>query len=159
MAVGKGRTARRLSALSGRFAIDTDDLIESFSKKKIRKIFSEHGEQAFRKLEQETANWIERSVTGTIVSTGGGFFGVHNLQKLGTVIYLHADLESIIDSVKRHPNSQKKIKKRPLLQNFQKAAKLYEKRVPLYRSAAHHEVTVQGRDLSETAIEILQLCS
>ena len=39
MGVGKGRTARELSRLTGRFTVDTDDLIESFTKLKIRKIF------------------------------------------------------------------------------------------------------------------------
>ena len=48
MAVGKGRTARELARQSGRYAIDCDDLIESFSKMKIREIFEHLGEPHFR---------------------------------------------------------------------------------------------------------------
>ena len=43
MGVGKGRTARALAAATGRFAIDTDDLIESFLKTKIRTLFRRAG--------------------------------------------------------------------------------------------------------------------
>ncbi len=46
MGVGKGQTARELARQTGRFAVDTDDLIESLTKKKIRKIFADQGEAA-----------------------------------------------------------------------------------------------------------------
>lgn len=47
MGVGKGRTARDLSNLTGRVTIDTDDLIESATNLKIKKIFYQQGEPAF----------------------------------------------------------------------------------------------------------------
>ena len=37
MAVGKGKTARELARITGRYTVDTDDLIESMSKSKSRK--------------------------------------------------------------------------------------------------------------------------
>ncbi len=157
MGVGKGRTARQLASLSGRFAIDSDDLIESLTKKKIRKIFSEQGEAKFRQLEQHTANWLEESVRNTVVSTGGGFFMVDNIEKIGEVIYLHSSVEEIIASIQNHPNGSKKIKKRPLLQNFEQAKKLYEQRLPLYRATAKYEVNVEQKDIVEVAAEILKL--
>lgn len=157
MAVGKGRTARELAAQSGRFAIDTDDLIESLTKRRIRKIFRENGEIYFRNLEALTAKWLEKNVRNTIVSTGGGFFMVDNLRNIGSVVYLHSSLEEIIATIQRHPNSAKKIKKRPLLQNFAEAKQLYDKRIPLYREAADFEINVEGKEIAGVADEILKL--
>ncbi len=157
MAVGKGRTARELATQSGNFAIDTDDLIESLAKRKIRKIFQEGGETSFRKLEAVAAKWLELNVNNTIVSTGGGFFMVDNLQNLGTVVYLHSSLEEIIATVRRHPNGLKKIKKRPLLQDFNKAKELFDKRLPQYRANADYEINVEGKEIAEVAREIRKL--
>lgn len=157
MGVGKGRTARELASMTKRIAVDTDDLIESMTKKKIRKLFSEQGEKSFRRIEQRVATWLEKNVSNTIVSTGGGFYMVNNIKKLGHVIYLHSSVESIIEEIKKHPNSAKKIKKRPLLQNLKEAKLLYKKRVPLYRNAATHEVLVEGRSIKDVAKEIISL--
>ena len=74
MGVGKGTTARAFSKKYNVFNIDTDDLIESKENKEIKKIFSKKGETHFRGLEQKTANWIESSVKGTLISCGSGFY-------------------------------------------------------------------------------------
>ncbi len=145
MGVGKGRTARELARQTGRFAVDTDDLIESLTKKKIRKIFADQGEAEFRKMEQQAADWLKRSVSNTIVSTGGGFFMVKKIHKLGRVFYLHSSIEGIIASIKNHPNAAGKIKKRPLLQDLDAAKKLYHQRLPLYRHAADHEIKLKEK--------------
>ncbi len=155
MGVGKGRCARELAARTGRYAVDTDDLIESMIKMKIRKIFAEHGESRFREIEQQTANWLEYHVSGTVVSTGGGFFKVNNLNRLGRVIYLHSSVEAILEAMRSHPNSKKKIKKRPLLQNLEQAGKLFKERLPHYRRAADHEVIVEGRTITEVVDDII----
>lgn len=154
MGVGKGRTARALAAEIGCFALDTDDLIESFVKQKIRTLFAQQGEAAFRKIEQQVGQWLETHVTGTIVSTGGGFFMVENLNRIGTVVYLHSRLEGILTTLNRHPNAAQKIKKRPLLQDMGKAKALYEMRLPLYRQVADYEINVEGRKTSDVAAEI-----
>lgn len=157
MGVGKGRTARQLSVLTGRFALDTDDMIESLNKKKIRNIFADQGEEAFRKIEQKTADWLQQEVSNTIVSTGGGFFMVNNIEKLGEIVYLHSSVEGIIKAIQNHPKAEKKIKKRPLLQDLNAAKELYSKRLPLYRKAADHEIDVEGKDITAVAEEIATL--
>ena len=157
MAVGKGRTARALAGATGRFAVDTDDLIESCLKTSIRDFFATQGEPAFRQVEQQVADWLEQQVRGTIISTGGGFFQVSNLHQLGTVIYLHSSLEGILKTINKHPNAARKIKKRPLLQDMEKARALFRSRLPLYREAAHHEINVEGRRTSDIVLEIQEL--
>ncbi len=157
MGVGKGRTARTLATASGRFAIDTDDLIESFLKTKIRRFFSEQGEAAFRQVEQQVANWLERGVSNTIISTGGGFYKVDNLSRLGRVIYLHSSVKGILAAINQHPRGAKKIKKRPLLHDLDKAKALFHDRLPLYRKAADFEINVEGRGVSDVVAEIQAL--
>jgi len=157
MGVGKGRTARALAAATGRFALDTDDLIESLLKTKIRAFFAEQGEPAFRRIEQQTADWLEHHVSGSIVSSGGGFFMVNNLSRLGRVVYLHSTLKGILSTLKKHPDAERKIKKRPLLQDMATAKELYRVRLPLYRAAADMEIDVEGRKTSEIAAEIKAL--
>lgn len=155
MGVGKGRTARCLAEQTGMYALDCDDLIESLANKRIRKIFEENGEQRFRELERKTADWLERYVTGSVISTGGGFVAVPNLKKIGLVVYLHSDFDSIIRSLHQQPNAEKKIRKRPLLQDLTAARKLYESRVPLYRKAADIEIFMAERSIERVVEEIL----
>jgi shikimate kinase len=154
MGVGKGRAARALAGLTGRFTVDTDDLIESMTKTRIRQIFAEQGEAHFRQLEQQAADWLEYHVSGTVVSAGGGFFMVKNLRRLGQVVYLHSPLDGILEAMRRHPNAEAKMKKRPLLQDFDRAETLFTERLPLYRQAADIEIAVQGRESEEIAADI-----
>jgi shikimate kinase len=157
MGVGKGRCARELAARTARFAVDTDDLIESMSKMKIRYIFAEYGEPYFRQLEQQAANWLEYHVSGTVVSTGGGFFAVKNLNRLGRVVYLHSSVDAIIETMEAHPNARKKIKKRPLLKDMESARKLFKQRLPLYRRAADVEVSVAHREIADVVEKIIDI--
>nr|WP_320009829.1 shikimate kinase [uncultured Desulfobulbus sp.] len=157
MGVGKGRTARALAAETGMFAVDTDDLIESFVKQKIRTLFAQQGESTFREFEKKTGRWLENQVQGTIISTGGGFFMVENLNRIGKVVYLHSSLEGIIATIMRSPHAAKKIKKRPLLQDMDKAESLYRTRLPLYRSKADFEVNVEARKTSDVVADIVSL--
>ncbi len=124
--------ARELSKQSRLFALDSDDLIESLENRKIKNIFKTEGEGYFRDLEQKTANWLEKNVKNSIISTGGGFYRVENLKKIGTIIYLQSSFEAILDRILSHPNAQKKLAKRPLLQNINEAKKLYTNRVVEY---------------------------
>ena len=73
MGVGKGSVARVLARKMGVFAIDGDDLIESFANKKIKKIFEDDGEAEFRKIEKNLAKFLEKSVNGAVISTGADF--------------------------------------------------------------------------------------
>ncbi len=160
MGVGKGRTARALAAETGLYAIDTDNLIVVLAKKKIRTIFTEYGEPYFRALEQRTADWLRHYVRNTIVSTGGGFFMVNNLGKTGRIVYLHSSLDGILSTLNSHPKAARKIRKRPLLRDADKARALYDERLPLYRGVADYEINVEGLDgdgMAGRIVETLRL--
>ncbi len=154
MGVGKGQVARELAERTSLYAVDCDDLIESALNMKVKKIFARHGEKTFRDMERQTAKWLEKNVKKTVISTGGGFVNVPNLKKIGTIVYLHAKFDFIVDRMMAHPNAAKKIKKRPLLQDLSSAKKLYRTRLPIYRDAADHVIDVTGKDNATIAAEI-----
>jgi len=158
MGVGKGTTARAFAKRYGVYNIDTDDLIESKENKEVKEIFAKKGEAYFRALEQETADWIARSVTGTLISCGGGFYQVTNLNKLGTVVLLDASFDWIHNRLKTAKNSAEKLAKRPLFSEPKKAKKLYKEREKAYKKVADVVVNVEGKSREEICDEIAKKC-
>ncbi|BCD59978.1 MULTISPECIES: shikimate kinase [unclassified Nitratiruptor] len=155
MGVGKGTLARAMAGKTDIYAIDTDDLIESLTNTKIKKIFKKKGEKYFRKLEQKTADWLASSVKNSIISTGGGFYKVKNIKDIGIVVYLQADFDWIYERITKSKNAKKKIKKRPLFKSYEDAKKLYKQRVKEYEKVADIIVNVQNRSTEELIEEIL----
>ena len=156
MGVGKGTLARAIFKHKGRFAIDTDDVIESITKKKIKKIFEDEGEPYFRELEKKCALWLENSITNTIISTGGGFYRQENIKKIGKVVYLKSSFQGILDRINNAPNAKAKLKKRPLLQNLEEAKKLYEVRVKEYEAVADITLDVENKDIESVIKDLFQ---
>jgi len=157
MGVGKGTTARAFSKAYNIYNIDTDDLIESKENRKVKKIFAKNGEKYFRKLEQDTANWIESSVSNTLISCGGGFYKVDNLSKLGKVILLDASFEWIYNGLLNATNSINKLKKRPLFSDLVKAEELYNERKLIYTKLADVIITVENKTLDEVINELAEI--
>jgi len=158
MGVGKGTIARAFAKKYGVYNIDTDDLIESRENKTVKKIFKKKGEKYFRALEQQTADWIEAHVTGTLISCGGGFYHVRNLNKLGTVVLLDAPFDWIHNRLKNAKNAEAKLAKRPLFSEPKKAKKLYNERKKAYRKAADVIIDVTGKSQEQICKEIADKC-
>lgn len=156
MGVGKGSVAREIVKKSRFVGLDTDDIIESMENRKIKKIFAEEGEEYFRLLERKVARWLRKNVEGTLISTGGGFFKVPNIKKIGTVVFLNASFETIYNRIIEHDNAHKKLRKRPLFQDVERARALYEERLPQYLKVADVVIDVEGKDISKIANEILK---
>ena len=157
MGVGKGSTARAFSQKYNSFIIDTDDLIESKENREIKRIFKKQGESYFRSLEQECANWIEKSVDNTLISCGGGFYKVNNLKKLGTVVLLDASFDWIYNRLITAKNSKEKLKKRPLFSEPKKAKELYNQRAEDYTKIADLVINVEEKDKETIAKELYSL--
>jgi len=158
MGVGKGTTARAFAKKYGVYNIDTDDLIESKENKLVKKIFAKKGEAYFRKCEQQTADWIEKCVSGTLISCGGGFYKVDNIGKLGTVVLLDASFEWIHNRLKTAKNAKAKLAKRPLFAKEKEAKKLYNEREKAYRKVADVIIDVERLTLDEQLEEIAKKC-
>jgi len=157
MGVGKGTIARALIQKTKRMGLDTDDLIESMENRKIKMIFETEGEAYFRKLEKKTAKWLEKSVKNAIISTGGGFFKVANLEKIGTVVYLKSSFEGILKRLQEHENAELKLAKRPLLTDLTKAKALFNERAPLYEAKADVIIDVENRKIKEIVNDLATL--
>jgi len=149
MGVGKGTVARAF--------VKEFDLIESMENRKIKDIFQTDGEAYFRELEQKCAKWLSKNVSDAIISTGGGFFKTKSINKIGKVVLLDSSFDAILDRIKSHPNAEKKLAKRPLLQNLKEAKKLYKERSKEYRKVADFVVNVEGKTAKEVAKEIKKL--
>jgi len=156
MGVGKGSTAREIVKQSKILAIDTDDIIESMENRRIKKIFEYEGEAYFRKLEKKVSIWLENSVTDTLISTGGGFYKVENLNKIGKVVLLHSSFDGIYKRIINHPKAAKKLKKRPLFKEISKAKELYKLRLSEYKKVADIIIDVENKSVEKIAAEILK---
>ena len=156
MGVGKGSVAREVIKHSEYIALDTDDLIESMENRRVKKIFEDDGEAYFRKLEKDVSLWLEKSVKNTLISTGGGFYKVANLKKIGTVVLLDSPFDKILKRIKNHPNAAKKLKKRPLLNDLKKAKELYDQRRPEYLALADVVIDVTNKSALECSKELLK---
>ena len=92
--------------------VDTDDIIERDSERRISAIFSEDGEPAFRELESEAVRKVSK-LDNHIISTGGGVVlkeaNMVELRRNGIIFCLTATAEEIYQRV-RHQSH------RPLLQ-------------------------------------------
>lgn len=155
MGVGKGTIARALIQSTKLFGLDTDDLIESMENRKIKTIFETNGEAYFRKLEKKTAKWLEKNVKNAIISTGGGFFKVENLDRIGTVIYLRSSFDGILKRLKEHEHADLKLAKRPLLTDEVKAKALFEERSSLYEAKADIIIDVEERSVNEIVRDLI----
>jgi shikimate kinase len=71
MGSGKTTTGKKLAALAGAKFVDIDAEIEKTAGKSISGIFSEEGEQHFRKYEYDELRRVDLS-EGAVIATGGG---------------------------------------------------------------------------------------
>ena len=156
MGVGKGSVARAMVKQSSMIALDTDDIIESMENRSVKEIFAQEGEEYFRNLERKTARWLKKKVEGTIISTGGGFFKVPAMKKVGTVVLLTAPFQTIYERILEHPDADKKLKKRPLFQDIEKARTLYDERLSKYLEVADIVIDVSDKTVDKIAKEIFK---
>lgn len=135
MASGKSTVGRHLAHRLGWNFFDTDDEIESAEKMAIAEIFTTRGEEEFRRIEaaiiRQHVRWIERGRPAVLALGGGAFVEPANRQVLsenGVSVWLDCPFEIV----------QRRIAKtthRPLAQDPQKFAELYEARRGAYGSA------------------------
>ena len=132
MGSGKSSVGKALAKQSEYYFLDTDAMIESSEGKKIDTIFNENGEEYFRKLEEETVQWLRSNVKQAIISTGGGMLVYcEALKDVGKVIYLRVPFSTIMSRM----NSDE-LAKRPLFKDAQKAKALYNERDAIYEKKA-----------------------
>ena len=91
MGSGKSTAGRKLAASMGWPFLDLDRKIEEVALKTIPRIFSEDGEEHFRKIESEVLRKLDNTKK-TVVSTGGGTpchgDNMDFMLKTGVTVYL-----------------------------------------------------------------------
>lgn len=146
---GKTTAGRILAEKIGKTFIDSDEEIEKKINKKIPEIFTQFGEEFFRKIETEAIKEIGKEL-GCIIATGGGAVlkkeNRDALKQNGTVVYLKKDLSLL------------SLEGRPLSKNAGAVDELYRQRKEIYESFADFTVRV-GDSAEETAERVIKCLS
>lgn len=153
MGCGKSTVGKLLARKLGRQFIDMDRFIEQREGMSVSEIFDKYGECGFRDAEHAACEELAKS-KGTVIAAGGGALTFErNVNVFGkdTVIYLQAEFDTIFRRIGGCNN-------RPLFRDPEAARELYNKRTPMYESAA--DITVcSDREADETANQIVnKLC-
>src|SRR4051812_8533834 len=137
MGAGKTTVGRRLAQRLGLGFVDADEEIEAAAGMTIAEIFEKFGEPYFRDGERRV---IARLIDGSpkVIATGGGAFMNDRTRALilerATAIWLEADLETLVDRVRRRAP-------RPLLKDRdprEVRGDLARLRTPIYALAPIH---------------------
>lgn len=154
MGAGKTTLGRHIAKTLDRSFYDSDHEICKCSGVSISTIFEVEGEQGFRNRETAMLKKLA-AMKNIVLSTGGGaVLREENricLRNNGTVIYLHARPETLLERT-RHDTS------RPLLQVENPLAKLrelYDSRDAVYRQTAH--IVIESGNCQKTISKLLDI--
>lgn len=151
---GKSTVGRALARRLNMNLADSDQVIEQRLGCTIRSYFDQHGEAAFRDIEEAVIDELTRGPSVVLSTGGGSVLRPANRQRLhacGTVIYLRSSPEQLYRRLRSDT-------KRPLLQvddPLQRLRDLYAARDPLYRECAHFVVETHGAVLSSLVDRVL----
>ncbi|MGN0241447.1 MAG: shikimate kinase [Candidatus Weimeria sp.] len=155
MGTGKTTTGRKLSGLTGRKLLDTDELIVEQEGRSISQIFADNGEAGFREIETAVFKKLSEEKEEYIISCGGGAplrsANVSYMKKNGVVVRLTATAETVYDRVKNNTS-------RPLLKSpdpMKRIVTLMAEREEAYSAAADITVSTDGKSPDQVASEIL----
>jgi shikimate kinase len=156
MGAGKSSVGRCLQRRTGLARLDTDEIVSSKFGLSISEIFSTHGGSRFREVETQVLVELAPKAFAAIVVTGGGIVlreeNVDLLQRLGTIVWLDADEETLFERASRRSN-------RPLLQTEDPRTTFSEMsrgRTPLYARVADIRVDTSALTHDEVADVILR---
>ncbi len=153
MGAGKTTIGRHLATLLHKRFVDVDHEIEKRTGVSIPVIFEIEGEAGFRRRESAVIEELTRD-TNIVLATGGGAVLLEENRKLlkdrGTVAYLQADIDTLVERTRRDRN-------RPLLQTENPRAKIEEllqQREPIYREVADVIINTGQRAPSSVARDV-----
>ncbi|MFC1752027.1 shikimate kinase [Thermoproteota archaeon] len=165
MGSGKTFVGKALAQLSGFSFVDTDDLIEKKAGNSISDIFSQKGEDHFRKLESEICRELP-ALTGTVIATGGGIIQKKEnrelLRQAGQVYFLESSIDHILNRIgndKNRPLLNQKTKREKDLSQYERMHALLTTRAPLYKQTAHDSINSDIANIQEIAETIWTLYS
>jgi shikimate kinase len=140
---GKSTVGRSLARRLQIDWADTDQVIEQRLGCTVRAYFDQHGEAAFRDIEEAVIDELTLGAPIVLATGGGAVLRPVNRQRLhqrGTVIYLRSSPEQLYRRLRNDT-------KRPLLQvadPLKRLREMYEARDLLYRECAHYVIDTHG---------------
>ncbi|MGV8145068.1 MAG: shikimate kinase [Alkaliphilus sp.] len=158
MGAGKTTIGKQVAKLLGYSFVDTDILVAKKMKMSIEEIFLKHGEESFRKIEQEIVEELHY-VNNAVIATGGGIIlsprNRKKLIKMGMLFYLNATSNWIIKNLESTRDD------RPLLFNVEKQEKIEQlitERKSSYK-IARYEIVVDNKSVLEISKKIIEIYS
>ena len=141
--------------------IDLDAYIEAMTGTGIPEIFESQGEEAFRKMEkmalQDIFDTNEMLGTKSILALGGGTVMTDACRRMVRrncrCFYLRASLDTLVSNLKEDSGNRPLLKSGKDLRSTVKG--LMELRGPVYESAAHHIIDIDGKTPTEIAVDII----
>ena len=154
MGCGKTEVGILLARRLGRVFVDTDAMVEEKARKRVSDIFSDEGEEHFRRIEHVCVVEAARGSNAVVALGGGAVVRAENRDAIrgGIIIYLRAKPETLLERVSGN-------EERPLLAGLDRRGKLdkirrmLQERKPFYRKA-HLVVDTDGRSVEEIVDEI-----
>ena len=114
MGSGKTHFGKKLAAHNNFQFYDLDNYIEENEQRSIPEIFSKHGEDHFRKIEQKYLHELLEK-KNIVVATGGGtpcfFDNLKRMNEAGETIYLKTPVDVLVERLKNETS------RRPLIEN------------------------------------------
>ncbi len=149
MGAGKTTITRKLAHKYGLASLDMDIYIEQQENIRIRKVFSEFGEEKFREAETRVLAELSNKKP-LLISCGGGVVSAQaslDILKSNFVVFLKTTAQQSKDRISN-------LRSRPLFKELSAAQKLNESREPLYRSVANVEIDTEDKPASVIVREV-----
>ena len=152
--VGKTSTADCIREKFDIKSYDLDRLIEASSKKTIRQIFDEDGEEQFRILEK-TNLFLTNECKGIVLSCGGGAVidqdNVNYMKRFGRILWLDASADIIYERI-CHDDG------RPLIRtkSINEIKLMKQKRDEIYSNICDYRINTDSLTTYEAAEKVME---
>lgn len=129
---------------------DTDLLIQNREGRRLQQIIDEKGLDYFARAEEEAV--LSLDIAGTVIATGGSVVyspaGMEHLRRMGKVIYLHLEYETMCRRIQNLDSRGVVLQAGYTLQD------MYKERLPLYRRYADAVIKCDNNTVEQTAQQI-----
>jgi shikimate kinase len=153
MGSGKSSVGRELALLLGRRFVDLDCEVETAEGRKIREIFTQDGEPRFREIETNVLRAVLSDAQHVVLAAGGGTYVQPRNAELmrtagATIVFLEASVETLLQRCCSEGGEPSQAI-RPLARDREAFLRLYEQRLPVYRTA---DLTVSSNNQPPEAV-------
>lgn len=137
-ASGKSTLGKQIAQKWNAKFVDLDEEIVAFSQKAISEIFSQKGEEHFRKIEAEVLRKVSVEPC-KVIATGGGtpcfYQNIDYMLSVGKVVFLDTPLSVISERVLQTPSQRPMFAGKNTNEILVFLCKLYQERLPFYERA------------------------